>query len=181
MRRSKSIRLVLLGATAVTLGACGDEDLSQGEYFPDEATCMRAGYGGNCAAALADARRQHMTTAPQFASLADCERDYGANNCEMGTQAAAVSPPPPPPTTTTGSGSTGTSTYRSVHYFPIMHGFTYYPHAPIGSMGAPVYQDRFGNAFSGRTRVGSFSSTGSFTGTSSRRGGFGGSFRSSGS
>ena len=178
MRRSKSIRLVLLGATAVTLGACGDEDLSQGEYYADEAACQRAG-GAECARAFAEARQNHMTTAPQFASLADCERDYGANNCEMGTQAAAVSPPPPP--STTGSGSTGTSTYRSVHYFPIMHGFTYYPRAPIGSMGAPVYQDRFGNAFSGRTRVGSFSPGGSFTGTSSRRGGFGGSFRSSGS
>jgi hypothetical protein len=80
----------------------------------------------------------------------------------------------------------GGTSYGGVHYFPVMHGFTYYRGAPAGSMGAPIYTDRAGNAFSGRTRVGSFSSGGSFQssggsfrGTSSRRGGFGGSFRSS--
>jgi uncharacterized protein YgiB involved in biofilm formation len=172
MRRSRSIRLVLLGATAVTLGACGDEDLAQGEYFPDQASCQRTVSAGDCSIALAEARQRHLTTAPQFGSVADCEREHGVGNCEM------VQPPAPVTTggATTGGGGSGVS---RVYYVPAMRGFTYTRGAPLGSMGAPVYQDRTGNAFSGRTRIGEFSAGGSFT--SSRRGGFGGLFRSSGS
>ena len=61
-----------------------------------------------------------------------------------------------------------------------MHGFWYDRYASVGSMGAPIYRDRDGYAYSGRTRVGQFSSGGSLSGVSSRRGGFGG-FRSSSS
>jgi uncharacterized protein YgiB involved in biofilm formation len=185
MRRSRSIRLVLLGATAVTLGACGDEDLAQGEYYPDEATCQRAG-ASDCAQAYAEARQLHMASAPQFADLAACESEYGSGNCEMAPTPAAASPPPPPDAAAPAwvlnqqrmFGSGGSST-GGVHYFPVMHGFTYYRGASVGSMGTPVYTDRAGNAFSGRTRIGSFSSGGSFQGVRSRRGGFGSFFRSS--
>lgn len=182
MRRSKSIRLVLLGATAVTLGACGDEDLSQGEYFTDEAQCRRVVEGDACGRALAEARQRHMATAPQFATVADCEREYGNGNCEMGTQAAAA-PPNPTPTPTTGAGSTGTGSTGSgtrFFYIPAMSGFTYSRNGAPGGMGAPVWRDRAGNAFTGRTQVGRFSSGGSFEGTS-RRGGFGSFARSGGS
>jgi uncharacterized protein YgiB involved in biofilm formation len=189
MRRSRSIRLVLLGATVVTLGACGDEDLAQGEYYPDEATCQRAGVS-DCAQAYAEARERHVATAPQFADLAACESEYGTGNCEMApTTPQAASPPPPPDTAVPswvlnqqrmfGSGGSGGTSYGGVHYFPVMHGFTYYRGAPAGSMGMPIYTDRTGSAFSGRTRIGSFSSGGSFQGMRSRRGGFGSFFRSS--
>jgi uncharacterized protein YgiB involved in biofilm formation len=183
MRRSRSIRLVLLGATAVTLGACGDEDLAQGEYYPDEATCQRAGLS-DCAQAYAEARQRHMASAPQFADLAACESEYGNGNCEMApTPAVQAAPPPdsasPPASSAAGALGSGGTSYGGVHYFPVMHGFTYYRGAPSGSLGAPVYTDRAGNAFSGRTRIGSFSSRGSFAGFHSRRGGFGGSARSS--
>jgi len=183
MRRSKSIRLVLLGATAVTLGACGDDDLAQGEYFTDEAQCSRTVGATECAAALTAARQRHMTTAPQFASVQECEQQYGAGNCEMMQQAAATPPaqssptsPPPPPTT----GSSGSSGPR-FFFLPAMSGFTYNRGAAPGAMASPIYRDRAGHAFTGRTQVGQFSPTGGFQGMTSRRGGFGSSsYRSTG-
>lgn len=184
MRRSKSIRLVLLGATAVTLGACGDEDLAQGEYFTDETQCQRAVGGNECAGALAEARERHMTTAPQFAGVRECEQEYGAGNCEMVQQAAATTPAAqtPPTTGTSTQSSSGYSSGPRFIYIPSMSGFTYNRGAPVGSMATPIYRDRSGSAFTGRTQVGQFSPGGGFQGMSSRRGGFGSSgYRSTGS
>jgi hypothetical protein len=87
---------------------------------------------------------------------------------------------PTTPATPATPTQTGSTTYYS-HYRPVMHGFWYDRLGSSGYSGAPIYRDRDGYAYSGRNRVGQFSSAGSFTGTggsfagSSRRGGFGGS------
>jgi uncharacterized protein YgiB involved in biofilm formation len=134
-----------------------------------------------CAGALAEARQRHMTTAPQFADVRECEQQYGTGNCEMVQQVAATQAPPASATSTPGSSSYGSSGPRFI-YIPSMSGFTYNRGAPSGRMATPIYRDRAGHAFTGRTQVGQFSPGGRFEGMSSRRGGFGSSgFRSTAS
>ncbi len=173
MKRSRSIRLVLLGAAAVTLGACGDDDEPiGGQYFADEAQCSSAENAETCRAAVAEARGRHMLTAPRFASRQQCEQEYGASNCEA-VEVAQASGQTPAATAGKPDGTPQqTSTPRTGHSFiPLMTGFWLARNAAPGAMASPVYRDAQGRAFSGRSYVGTYSGS-SFT-ADTARGGFG--------
>lgn len=176
MKRSRSIRLVLLGAAAVTLSACGDDDEPiGGQYFADEAQCASAENGDTCRAAVAEARGRHMLTAPRFASRQQCEQEYGAANCEPVEVAQAQGQAQ---TTTPSNGKPDgapqqTSTPRTgFSFIPLMTGFWLARNAAPGAMASPVYRDAQGRAFSGRSYVGTLQGR-SFT-ADTTRGGFGG-------
>ena len=92
MKRSKSLRLVLMGGAAITLGAC-DQPVEVGVFETVE-QCTVMGYSQSaCESAVADARKEHLQSAPKYASRADCEAEFGS--CEPGT-AAAQKPGEPP-------------------------------------------------------------------------------------
>ncbi len=174
MKRSRSIRLVLVGTAAFTLTACGDDELVDGQYFADEQQCSAAVDGDTCRQAVADARGRHLLTAPRYSTREQCEQDYGAANCEQVAEARQAPPAgdgQKPPQSGQGSNGTTPATRSYFHFIPLMHGFWYDRSAPAGAQAAPVYRDAQNRAYSGRSYVGNFSGS-SFT-ADTVRGGFG--------
>jgi uncharacterized protein YgiB involved in biofilm formation len=83
MKRSRSIRLVLLSSTGLLLLAgCDQPDpLARNDFFENEQQCAQANDASACRQALMDARQQHAKTAPAFASREACEAQFGLENC----------------------------------------------------------------------------------------------------
>lgn len=90
MKRSASLRLVLMGSAALTLTAC-DESVEVG-VFESVEQCQIMGYSQSaCETAIQAATREHLQSAPRYASKADCEAEFG--RCEAPAQAAGDAPP----------------------------------------------------------------------------------------
>lgn len=84
MKRSRSIRLVLLGsASALSLAACDEakDPLAEGSFFRDPVECTRTIDRATCEQAYAEARTEHLRSAPAFATREACEQAHGAANC----------------------------------------------------------------------------------------------------
>jgi len=84
MRRSRSIRLTLLAASAITLQACGEDVDATDVVVPDLASCVeRFGQSAEaeCRATISEAAARHAATAPRYASVAAC-RDATGGECE---------------------------------------------------------------------------------------------------
>jgi uncharacterized protein YgiB involved in biofilm formation len=90
MKRSASLRLVLMGSAAFTLSAC-DESVEVGVFETVE-QCQVMGYSESaCETAIQTAAREHLQSAPRYATKADCEAEFG--RCETPAQAAGDTPP----------------------------------------------------------------------------------------
>ncbi len=80
MKRSQSIRLVQMGAVALTLAAC-EEPVEVG-VFETIGQCVTAGNtAAQCETALTAAQEQHRQVAPRYATRQDCEAEFGASQC----------------------------------------------------------------------------------------------------
>lgn len=93
MKRSRTVRLALLGsASALALAACDEakDPLAEGGFFRDPVECARKLDSASCEKAFAEARSEHLRSAPAFASREACEQAYGAANCAW--QETNVSP-----------------------------------------------------------------------------------------
>jgi uncharacterized protein YgiB involved in biofilm formation len=90
MKRSASLRLVLMGGAALTLSAC-DESVEVGVFQTVE-QCEVMGYSKSaCETAIAAAQKEHLQSAPRYATKADCEAEFG--RCEAPPQTASNNPP----------------------------------------------------------------------------------------
>jgi uncharacterized protein YgiB involved in biofilm formation len=90
MKRSASLRLVLMGSAAFTLSAC-DESVEVGVFETVE-QCQVMGYSESaCETAIQTAAREHLQSAPRYATKADCEAEFG--RCETPAQAVSDTPP----------------------------------------------------------------------------------------
>lgn len=155
MKRSRSIRLVLLGSVGlIGLAGCDQSDpLSKSDFFTDQAECAKVKDADSCRQALADARAKHIQTAPAFTSREECEAQFGAENCmetkEQPGQAQSSS---------SHTSSSSSTTYRSSGgswFMPIMMGYMMGRGAGAPS-GQPVYRNTTNTAFSGGKPVGRF-------------------------
>ncbi|WP_374304547.1 DUF1190 domain-containing protein [Ferrovibrio sp.] len=83
MRKSRVIRLALLGTVGlVGLAGCDDSDpLAGHDVLRDQKECASRPDPDGCRIALADARAQHVQTAPRFTSREECETQFGLGNC----------------------------------------------------------------------------------------------------
>jgi uncharacterized protein YgiB involved in biofilm formation len=92
MRRSRSIRLTLLAASAMVLQACGSEDVDTLDVVvPDVAACLeRFGVAAqaDCQRSFAEGEARHVQTAPRFASVDAC-REATGSACEVTPARAA--------------------------------------------------------------------------------------------
>jgi len=78
MKRSSAIRLVLMGSAAFALAAC-EEKVEVGVFETVEQCMVSGQYGeGACRTAVEAAQREHIATAPRFASQQACEASFGA-------------------------------------------------------------------------------------------------------
>lgn len=82
-KRSKSIRLMTMGASALALTACGEADKEVG-VFKSVTECVNTGSytRAQCVEAARKAAEQHPKVAPKYTSIADCEADFGAGKCQ---------------------------------------------------------------------------------------------------
>jgi uncharacterized protein YgiB involved in biofilm formation len=172
MKRSRSIRLVLLSSTGLLLlGGCEQNDpLARNDFFQSEQECAQANDASACRQALADARAQHVRTAPAFASREACEAKFGLENCAATAQAPSaeqIQPAQPgePQTAQSGGGS---------WFMPVMLGYMMgrtlggpagvppgtgaaagtAPQTAAATAARPVYRDVKNTVYSGREALG---------------------------
>jgi uncharacterized protein YgiB involved in biofilm formation len=85
VKRSKKTALVLMGAAPLLFTACQrDEPVQQvqeGLYTSVESCGQATGDAASCRVAFDQAQQQAADSAPQYASRADCEQDYSAEQC----------------------------------------------------------------------------------------------------
>ncbi len=84
MKKSRSIRLVLLGTASVALSACGDSGAvpQDARFYPTVQECAADLGAAACEEAKAAAERALATEAPRFAQKQQCEAEFGVGNCE---------------------------------------------------------------------------------------------------
>lgn len=161
MKRSRSIRLVLIGSSSLlALAGCDQSDvMSQSDFVKDEAACEAKYNPGACRQALADARQEHLKTAPAFANREECEAQFGADNCAPKSEIAVPNASGTPNLSAPqGSGETQQQASSGGSWFmPIMMGYMM-GRMMGGGMGAQaVYRDTDNRAYTGANKsVGRF-------------------------
>lgn len=190
MKKSRSIRLVLLGGASVALAACGDDGPPKdARFFSNLQECAAVYDMTQCLDAQKQADQTFAAQAPKFTRKEECETEFGAGNCEPKqiTNSGGNS---------TGGNGSGTSTTNQSSssggsfFMPMLMGYM------MGNMlggqsrfNEPVYRGPNGSALtqnsSGKMfNIGSFSGVGRSAATSFRsspatqvgsvsRGGFG--------
>jgi uncharacterized protein YgiB involved in biofilm formation len=133
MRRSLRVTSLIAGGSLLSAGLAGCEDPGpqEAQVYPDLDACAREADPADCRQALAEAQRNHLETAPKFATREECEREIGPEACqEVQVQA-------------------GQGEGRSV-FMPLLMGYmlgrALSPRMPYG---VPVYVGRDGFARSG--------------------------------
>ena len=85
-KRSRTVALFILGATAFALAGCGEEEVDA-QAFPDLQSCKQAATEGgtfstlDCDTAFSEAVQLQAETAPRYDSLEVCEAEHGVGAC----------------------------------------------------------------------------------------------------
>ena len=83
MRKSRSVKLVLLGGAAVTLAACSDDaPPNDAQFFSDAQACSAVYDAQTCDQAIAETQRISDEQAPRYTRKEECEAEFGVGNCE---------------------------------------------------------------------------------------------------
>ncbi len=84
MTRKTTFRAFLLGATALTLAACG-EAKEDALVFESVEACIASGEQDEavCRAEFQKAQQRHEQVAPRYASAGSCYSDFGVNQCRV--------------------------------------------------------------------------------------------------
>jgi len=93
MKKSGSIRLVLLGGASVVLAACDDGGLpsKDAHFYPSVNECTADLGAKACEDAKAAADKAHVAEAPRFDEKQQCEQEFGSGNCESRQEAGGGS------------------------------------------------------------------------------------------
>jgi uncharacterized protein YgiB involved in biofilm formation len=82
MKKSKAIRLVLLGSTGLTLAACDQSPPSDATFFSKVEDCIAVKNESTCRDGFAKSEEAFVAEAPRFTRKEQCEAEFGAGNCE---------------------------------------------------------------------------------------------------
>jgi uncharacterized protein YgiB involved in biofilm formation len=83
MKKSRAIRLVLLGSTGLTLAACTQKPPSDATFFAKVEDCIPVKGEAACQAAFLKSESSSWDAdAPRFTQKEQCEAEFGAGNCE---------------------------------------------------------------------------------------------------
>ena len=128
MKRSYTIRLMLLGTGLISMTACEQNSQSAQPIFKSEQECQKQADPKVCIEAFNKAKEEHIKTAPRFMSLKECEEKFGVGKC-------AEQP----------------ENERRAHgggiFMPMMMGFMM-GNMMSGLSAQPVYMDKSNNMFS---------------------------------
>ncbi len=95
-KRSRTVALFILGATAFALAGCKEEDVTAAA-FPDLKSCTDAANAvgafstADCTIAFAEAQKLQAETAPRYDSLQVCEAQHGVGACGDEAQVTGTS------------------------------------------------------------------------------------------
>ena len=83
MKKSRSIRLVLLGGASFALASCGDDGPPKdARFFSHLQECAAVYDTTQCLDAQTQADQTFAEQAPKFTRKEECETQFGAGNCE---------------------------------------------------------------------------------------------------
>lgn len=84
MKRSKSLKIALMGASVLTLSACEDPH-DTAAIFKDVDECARfEGFElSQCRENFEVAEKEHIRVAPKYNSIEECQADFGPEQCEQ--------------------------------------------------------------------------------------------------
>lgn len=85
MKKSKSIRLALLGSTGFALVACDEAPPTDARFYANVDECRAIHGKASCEQAFTQSEATHAAEAPQFNRKEECEAEFGAGNCETKT------------------------------------------------------------------------------------------------
>jgi uncharacterized protein YgiB involved in biofilm formation len=90
MKRSPTVRLLLMGTAPVLLTACEAQD--DAVLYKDVAECVAGARltEDQCKAAFDHAKSEHERVAPRYTSQSDCETDFGSGKCQGVNQGAGI-------------------------------------------------------------------------------------------
>lgn len=90
MKRSHTVRLLLMGVAPVVLTACESEEPVS--LYKDVTECVASAKltQDQCDAAFNHAKSEHERVAPRYTSQKDCETDFGAAGCQTVNQGAGI-------------------------------------------------------------------------------------------
>ena len=82
MKRSRSIKLALMGAGALTLTACSQKE--EAAVYETVEQCAEAGVfdAETCAQQFEQAQTAHLDVAPRYVRPNDCYNDFGYQQCQ---------------------------------------------------------------------------------------------------
>lgn len=84
MKKSRSIRLALLGSASVALAACGDsgEPPPGALFYSTQRECEILYDAAACKDAVVQAEQVQVAVGPRFSRKEQCEAEFGVGNCE---------------------------------------------------------------------------------------------------
>lgn len=82
MKRSKSIKLVVMASTTMTLAGCSQEPNVEGRVYKSEAECVSDTYleDGSCSDVFEIGQKVHQESGPRYESMSLCLDQHG-NQC----------------------------------------------------------------------------------------------------
>jgi len=81
IKRSKTTALLLMSTAPLWLTACGEKKAEEGLYTSVEACIEATGEPATCRTAFKQASEQAAETAPKYASVEECAKDYPRDQC----------------------------------------------------------------------------------------------------
>jgi len=81
IKRSKTTALLLMSTAPLWLTACGEKKAEGGLYTSVEACIEATGEPSTCRVAFKQASEQAAETAPQYANVEECAKDYPRDQC----------------------------------------------------------------------------------------------------
>ena len=91
MKKSRTIRLVLLGGAGLTLAACDEAPPPDARFFADAKACSAVYDEATCQKAFAESQTEFAAEAPVFDRKEACEAEFGKGNCETRESASGGS------------------------------------------------------------------------------------------
>jgi len=83
MKRSKSIKLVVMATTTATLAGCSQEPDLEGRVYKTESECVADSYISDevCVSAMKTGINIHENSGPRYESMSLCSDQHGNNAC----------------------------------------------------------------------------------------------------
>lgn len=82
MKKSRVVRLVLLGGAGIAVVSCDQAPPADARFFANVDECARVQDRQTCETAFSESKAEFVAEAPKFSRKEECEAEFGVGNCE---------------------------------------------------------------------------------------------------